>query len=62
MNDPDKAVLFIGFMHSLVGYLKGKDPQALEYLEFHIRGFAAEMKLGSLPTVQPVTAHRPQLR
>jgi hypothetical protein len=62
-NDPDKAVLFIGFMHSLVSYLNAKDPQALEYLEFHIRGFAAEMKLGALPTVQPVPAnHRPQLR
>jgi hypothetical protein len=59
----DKAMLFLDFLRSMMLYLSAKDPEALQYLEFHLRGFAEEMKLGSLSTVQPVpTIHRPQLR
>jgi len=47
-SDVDKGVLFIDFMRSLIGYLSSKDPQALEYLEFHLRGFAQEIKTGAL--------------
>jgi hypothetical protein len=63
MDGQDRAVLFLDFLRMLIVYLNSTDPQASQYLEFHLRGFAEEMKLGSLSTVQPVpTIHRPQLR
>jgi len=44
-NQPvDKAALFLDFLEREITYLKEQDPEALRYLQPHIRGFAEHMK------------------
>ena len=40
----DKAQLFLDWLENLAQYLRQRDPEALKYLEPHIRGYAEEMK------------------
>jgi len=40
----DKPALFIEFLGKLIEHVKAKDPDALRYLEPHIKSFAAEIK------------------
>lgn len=42
----DKASLFLDFLGGLIEHLKATDPEALRYLEPHLRRYADSMKQG----------------